>query len=93
MWQRLPVAGQEPVDPASVNPVGAGQLSDRPTLPQVRLDQVAALFHRRPPFRCRLCLDTSVAYVLVSDTLGHPYGVAQAPGQMRAFAYTRPTRL
>jgi len=51
-----------------MDPMGAGQLSDRSTLPQVRLDQVAALFHRRPPVRCRLCLDTSVAYVLVSDT-------------------------
>ncbi len=85
----LPVAGQEPVDPAGMDPVGAGQLSDRTTLPQVRLDQVAALVHRRPPARCRLCLDTSVAYVLVSDTLGHPQprsalrepGVAKSDGR------------
>src|SRR3954464_15221085 len=46
------------------------ELGDRTSLPQVRLDQIPAHRHRRLlPTGCRLCLDTSLADVLVSDTI------------------------
>jgi hypothetical protein len=44
-----PIAGEELVEPGPVHPVRRGELSDRPTGPQMRLDQKPALVHRRPP--------------------------------------------
>jgi hypothetical protein len=64
------VAGEQPVNPARVHAMCGGELSDRPSLPQVRLDEIPAHVHRRLlPAGCRLCLDTSLADVLVSDTI------------------------
>ena len=43
------VAADQLVEPAPVHAVGTGQLGDRPSLLQVRLDQEPTDVHRRPP--------------------------------------------
>jgi hypothetical protein len=42
-----PVAGQQLVDPAPMYAVGLGQLSDRPALPKMRLDEIPPHVHRK----------------------------------------------
>jgi hypothetical protein len=43
------VAGKELVDPAAMHAVRGRELSDRPALPQMRLDQIPAHVHRSTP--------------------------------------------
>jgi hypothetical protein len=56
----LPVAGEELVQPAAMDPMRGGELGDRPPRPQMRLDQEPTQLHRRPPT------------LGVSDVLTHP---------------------
>ncbi len=55
--------------PDAISHATPRQLRDRASLPHVRLNQISGPVHRRPPPRCPLCLDTSLADVLVSDTI------------------------
>src|SRR5207302_525832 len=63
------IARQQPIDPARMHAVRRRELGDCTTFPQMCLNQTPAHVHRRLPPRCRRCLDTSLADVLVSHTI------------------------
>jgi len=65
-----PIPGEQPVQPAAMDPVLGRQLADGAALSQVRLDQVPPDVHTTTPSRwCRVCPDTSVADPLEPVTI------------------------
>ena len=64
-----PVASDQLVDPAAMDPMSRRQLANGPALQHMRLDEIPRHIHRKTPSRrCLLCPDTSVAYVLKPHT-------------------------
>src|SRR2546425_9082910 len=86
-----PVPPQELVQPAAVHAVRSRELADRPTLAQVRLDQVPPDVHpETPSMSCLRCLDTSTANVSLMSSTHTPSGLHER-GFVESYAKCGPT--